>query len=99
MIVTEYSTKGKSTVNEKATGELTVYTAELGPTTNKPVEKIVFKVAIRDKDSKTLVMFSDQAFKQIAIQNILKKCKKGDAIVLMTTDSQYALPHNEILVL
>lgn len=99
MIVTEYNSKGKSIVREKATGELTVCTAELGPTTNKPVEKIVFKVAIRDKDSKTLVMFSDQAFKQIAIQNILKKCKKGDAIVLMTADNQYALPHNEILVL
>ncbi|MCF0058631.1 hypothetical protein [Dyadobacter sp. CY356] len=98
-IVTEYSTKGKSTVNEKATGQLTVCTAELGPTANKPVEKIVFRIAIRDKDSKTLVMFSDQAFKQIAIQNILKKCKKGDAIVLMTSDNQYALPHNEIIVL
>ena len=99
MIVTEYSNKGKSTVSEKSTGELTVCTAEIGPEKSKPVEKIVFKVAIRDKESKTLVMYSDNTFRQIDIQDILKKCKKGDLIVLMTTDNQYALPHNEILVL
>jgi len=99
MIVTEYSNKGKSAVSEKSTGELTVCTAEIGPEKSKPVEKIVFKVAIRDKESKTLVMYSDNTFRQIDIQDILKKCKKGDLIVLMTTDNQYALPHNEILVL
>ncbi|MBE9462451.1 hypothetical protein ACFP1I_10565 [Dyadobacter subterraneus] len=99
MIVTEYSNKGKSTVSGKSTGELTVCTAEIGPEKCKAVEKIVFKVAIRGKESKTLVMYSDETFKQINIQNILKKCKKGDSIVLMTTDDQYALPHNEILVL
>lgn len=99
MIVTEYSNKGKSTVSEKSIGQLTVCTAEISSEKSKPVEKIMFKVAIRDKKSKTLVMYSDEGFKQIDIQNILKKCKKGDLIVLMTTDNQYALPHNEILVL
>lgn len=99
MIVTEYSTKGKSAVAEKAKGELTVCTAEIGPTSTKAIEKISFRVAIRDKNSKTLVMFSDEKFETIDIQNILKKCKKGDFIVLMTIDNQYALPHNEILVL
>ena len=99
MIVTEYSNKGKSTVSEKSTGELKVCTAEIGNEKSKPVEKILFKVAIRDKKSKTLVMYSDKTFKQIEIQNILKKCKKGDLIFLMTTDNRYALPYNEILVL
>ena len=32
MIVTEYSTRGKSAVAEKAMGELTVCTAEIGKT-------------------------------------------------------------------
>lgn len=99
MIVTEYSSKGKSTISEKSTGELTVCTAEIGQKESKPLERIVFKVAIRDNKSQTLVMFSDETFRKIDIQNILRKCKKGDLIVLMTTDNQYALPHNEILVL
>lgn len=99
MVVDEYSTKGKSKIGANATGILTVCTAELGPTSAKAVEKIVFKIAIRDKDTKTLVMFSDEGFNQVNIQNVLKKCEKGDHIVLMTTDNQYALPHNEILVM
>lgn len=99
MVVDEYSTKGKSTIGTNATGTLTVCTAELSPTSAKAVDKIVFKIAIRDKDTKTLVMFSDEAFNQVNIQNVLKKCEKGDHIVLMTTDNQYALPHNEILVM
>lgn len=98
MIVTEYNINGKSAIQEKAIGELTVCTTEIGKTT-KAVEKIAFQVAIRDENSKTLVMFSGEKFKQISIQSILEKCKKGDFIVLMTTDNQYALPYNEILVL
>lgn len=99
MVVDEYSTKGKSKIGVHATGTLTVCTAELSPTSAKAVEKIVFRIAIRDKDTKTLVMFSDEAFNQVNIQHVLKKCEKGDHIVLMTTDNQYALPHNEILVM
>ncbi|WP_159473185.1 hypothetical protein [Dyadobacter sp. 3J3] len=99
MIVTEYSKKGKSTVAENTVGKLTVCTAEIGEKSTKAIEKITFRIAIRDKNSKTLVMFSDAKFKQIAIENILKRCKSGDLIVLLTTDNQYALPYNEILVL
>ena len=99
MVVDEYSTKGKSKIGTNATGILTVCTAELSPMSAKAVEKIVFKIAIRDKDTKTLLMFSDEAFNQVNIQQVLKKCEKGDHIVLMTTDNQYALPHNEILVM
>lgn len=99
MIVTEYSTKGKSAVAENATGKLTVCTAEIGTSETKAIEKVSFRVAIRDEKSKTLVMFSEEKFKQIEIQSILKKCRKGDLIVLLTTDNQYALPNNEIVVL
>ncbi len=57
MIVTEYSTKGKSVVAENATGKLTVCTAEIGINEMKAIEKVSFRVAIRDEKSKTLVMF------------------------------------------
>jgi hypothetical protein len=43
-------------------------------------------------------MFSDQTYKNILIQKVLAKCKKGDSILLITLNNQYALPHNEILV-
>ena len=99
MVVDEYSTKGKSALSSLAKGTLTVCTADISSVSTKPVEKIHFKVAIRDKQTRTLMMYSDQIFDQLNIQDVLKKCRKGDHIVLMTTDSQYALPHNEILVI
>jgi hypothetical protein len=99
MVVTEYSTKGKHVIGSNAHGILTVCTAELGPTSAKAIERIVFKIAIRDKVTKTLVMFSDETFRQISIEHVLKKCAKGDHIVLMTLDNQYALPYNEMLVM
>lgn len=98
MIVNEYTTKGKCSVATTATGELTVNTVELSPTENKAIDKLSFTVAIRDKNTKTLTMYSTQSYKQLPVQNVLSRCRKGDHIVLLTTDNQYALPHNEILV-
>ena len=99
IIVDEYTDKGKCVLSATAVGKLTVCTADLGSTESKPKEKISFKIAIRDHSTKTLVMFSDEVFSQINIEDVLRRCSKGDQIVLLTTNSQYALPHNEIQVL
>ncbi len=99
MVVNEYTTKGKCTVSGSATGVLTVNTAALTPEGGRPKDQISFRIAVRDKNTGTLVMLSGEAVKQVEIQNVLKKCSKGDHIVLMTTESRYVLPHNEILVL
>ncbi len=99
MVVDEYSAKGKCAVSVSATGMLTVNTADLTPEGGKPRDQIFFRIAIRDKSTGTLVMLAGEAVKQVEIQNVLKKCSKGDHIVLMTTESRYVLPHNEILVL
>lgn len=100
MVASAYSDNGKSELAANSMGMLTVCTAEISsPTQTRAIEKIHFKVAIRDKKTNTLTLFSALDFSEISIQNVLKKCVKGDHIVLVTTDSQYALPHNEILVL
>lgn len=99
MVVDEYTSKGKCTVAASASGVLTVNTAELSPEGSLPKSPVFFKIAIRDKETGTLVMFSEKALKQVEIRQVLARCSKGDRIVLLTTDSQYALPHNEILVL
>lgn len=98
MIVNEYTTKGKCSLATTATGKLTVNTVDLTPSDSKPVDRLPFTVAIRDKNTKTLTMYSTQPYKQLPIQNVLSRCRKGDHIVLITTNKQYALPHNEILV-
>ena len=98
MLVNEYSPQGTCTVTAGATGQLTVCTAELSPKASKAVDKIDFKIALRDQQTHTLTMYSDETFRQVAIERVLSQCKKGDRIVLLTTSNQYALPHNEILV-
>ncbi|MEQ1744472.1 MAG: hypothetical protein ABMA02_03535 [Saprospiraceae bacterium] len=99
LVVDEYAPGGKCILPDSATGELTVCTANLSPENTVPVDKIKFKVALRDKSTGTLTMFSNETYKQVDIRKVLARCKKGDHIVLVTTDTEYALPHNEILVM
>ena len=98
LVVDEYTTKGTCILPISATGKLSVCTVDLSPMETKMVDKIPFRIAIRDKATQTLLMFSKDDIKQIDVQNVLAKCKKGDHIVLLTVDNQYAMPHNEILV-
>lgn len=98
LVVDAYTPTGKCRLPLTARGELTVATADLSLESSKPVERLPFKIAIRDENTKTLTMFSGEDYRKIEVQQVLVKCKKGDSIVLLTLERQYALPHNEILV-
>ena len=98
MVVNEYTTKGKCSLPSNATGKLTVCTVNVSPTASQAVDKIPFRIAIRNKNTQTLLLLTKTDVKQIDVHNVLTKCKQGDHIVLLTLDDQYAMPHNEILV-
>lgn len=98
MVVDEYSPSGKCVLPASATGELTVCTAELSPEKSVPVDRIDFKIAIRDKNTGTLMMYSGDTYQKIEVKQVLARCKPGDHIVLITMKDEFALPHNEILV-
>lgn len=99
MIVDQYSKTGyKNEISLKAIGDLSVNTVDLSPTESKAVDRIPFKVAIKEKETQTITLFSKEDFMKVDVQKVLSQCKKGDQIVLLTLDKQYALPHNEILV-
>lgn len=99
MLVNEYSPEGRCIVDANTKGELSLHAADMsnGKVT-KASEKIPFKIAIRDRDSKTLMLFSEKSYQEINIQDVLAQCKKGDFIVLLTLEREWALPHSEILV-
>jgi hypothetical protein len=99
LIVNDYGPSGRCQLPATTTGMLTVQTVALTPTATKPVHTIGFQVAIRDKATGTLHLFSDRTYQALPVKTVLAKCKKGDHILLLTKDSRYALPHNEILVL
>ncbi|WP_259016058.1 hypothetical protein [Emticicia fluvialis] len=99
MVVDQYTKTGyKNEIAIDAKGELTVNTVSLSATESKPVNPIPFKVAIKEKETRTITLFSKEDFMKVDVQKVLSSCKKGDQIVLLTLDKQYALPHNEILV-
>jgi hypothetical protein len=98
MIVGEYSVKAKANISLSAQGELSVGTVALSEKENKLVDNFAFSVAIKDKETGTLMLFSKENYAKINIQKILSRCHKGDSIVILTLNNEYSLPHNEILV-
>ncbi|MBK7871066.1 MAG: hypothetical protein IPJ74_10445 [Saprospiraceae bacterium] len=87
MLVNEYSPEGKCIVDANTKGELSLHAADMSnDKVTKASEKITFKVAIRDRDSKTLMLFSEKSYQEINIQDVLAQCKKGDFIVLLTLE-------------
>jgi hypothetical protein len=98
IIVDEYSPTGKCRLPANATGELTVCFAELSAENSIPKGEISFMAAIRDGNTKTLMMYSDKVYRRMAVEKILAKCRKGDSIVLLIMEDGFAVPHNEILV-
>jgi hypothetical protein len=97
MIVDKYSTTGKCQISKEAIGEISAGEVSLGDKV-EITSKISFGVAIKNRNSGTILLFSSKTFKKIDVQQILSKCNKGDSILILTTDDKFALPHNEILV-
>ena len=99
MIVDEYTTTGKCVVSSSATGKLSLHPVTLAQDKPPvPGKNIRFKVAIRSSESKTLMLLSEKTYEEVDVQTILKECKKGDHIVLITLEREWAVPHSEILV-
>ncbi len=98
MLVDDYSAKGKCTISSDAKGTLHIYSVNFSLTNPTPYDQVAFKVAIRNDQTNTMWMFSDETYQQLPLEKILQKCQMGDSIILLTIDSQYSLPHHEIFV-
>ncbi len=98
MMVDDYSPKGRCEVNAISKGALQVFSITFSLTNPSPYDQVAFKVAIRNQQTNTLWMFSEETYQQIPLEKILEKCQPGDSILLLTVDSQYSLPHHEIFV-
>lgn len=98
MIVEKYEPQAKAHISKNAKGELTVCTANISEKETKAVHKILFSIAIKDRKTGTIMLASKKPILKCNLSTILAKCKKGDSIILLTENSEYALPHNEILV-
>lgn len=98
MLVDDYSPTGLCRLSSQARGKLSVHTVDLGPGLARAVGRLKFRVALRDGQTKTLLSVSDKTYREIDLAGLLKKCRPGDSIVILTIDERYALLHNEILI-
>lgn len=98
MLVEEYSDTAKCKISIDAKGEMVAATVELHKDNSRLVEKFSFSVAVKDKDTGTMMLLTKEPIKKIEVEKVLAKCRKGDKIVVLTTENEFALPHNEILV-
>ena len=100
VLVENYSPNATCNVSKAAKGWLTAGTITLGENSMKPNAdgKFEFGVAIKDMETGTLHLFSFEKYKKVKIEEVLRQCKAGDSIVILTANSKFALPHNEIKV-
>ena len=99
MLVNEYSPKGSCSIIKGNKGVITLASVELNENGGRAIKNLPFKIAIKDHKTNTIVMYSDKKYTEIMIEDVLTRCRKGDKILIMTLDSTYALPHNEIEVM
>ncbi|MBK8554243.1 MAG: hypothetical protein IPL65_00035 [Lewinellaceae bacterium] len=99
MLVNEYAPNGKCTLSSESMGMLRVYAVELsGPTEAIPGKSVKFMVAIQDRETGTFTMFAQRSYHAVDAATVLKQCKPGDQIVIITLDREWSLPHGTILV-
>lgn len=99
MLVNQYTTEGKCTITTTTTGKLSMHPVELFEDGRAiPKGDIRFKVAIRGLPGGTLMLWSEKTYKEIELSKILPACKKGESIVLLTLEREWAVPHHEILI-
>lgn len=98
LVVDDYSPKGRCVLSQDTKGFLNVAEAIYEDSKWHQTTPIEFMVAIRDKNTQTLMMYSTEVYQKIELQKVMIQCQKGDHIVLLTLKNKYSLPHNEILV-
>lgn len=97
-----YDRNAKSSIDIDANGVISVH--ETNDISDKSdynrKDFIEFKVAIFKKSFDSIISFSGESYTSINAQKVLKKCEKGDQIVVILLNAEkFALPHHRIDVL
>lgn len=96
MLVDEFSPSGKCTLEKEMKGNLSVATVHLSDEGARPLNNVKFQIAIYNKRTNTMRMFSQESYKSVAIESVLKGLEIEDEIVIMTVNKEYSLSHHRI---
>lgn len=96
MLVNEYSPKGSCRLEQGMRGKLTVSAVILTDPAVTPTIPLTFRVAIQDEETGTIWLATPASVQSIEIEDLLKQCKKGDKLIVITEQKAYSLPHHTI---
>ena len=93
------SSKHSFTMGPGIPGNLSI--SNMSKTCSKGTEynAIGFKLAVKDKKTNTIWMYTEETIYEIDLQELIEQCDFGDSIIFMTIDKKYKLPINEIVVM
>ncbi len=83
--------------NEK--GTLSISTVNLTEIAATPKNAIKFHVAIKNRKTNTLFLLTKEAVLEIELEEVIRQCKMGDAIILLTENKRYSLTHHEVEII
>ena len=98
MLVDKYAPSGKCKITKEVKGKFTLAAVELTDSSATPIQQIPFRVAIKNKATNTLWMYTQKSVQEILLEDLLMECQPGDKLLFLTEDKSYALPHNEVEV-
>ena len=84
--------------NKKRTGTLSVssMTKSCGDALNA-VAPIGFRVAIKNRRTNSLWMYSDDVLFELDLQEVFQQCEAGDQLIFMTVDRKYRLGRHVVV--
>lgn len=97
-MVKDYQKGEVISVSRKSTGPITAReTGDVSLRSFIQNKHLKYKIAIR-RAYDTIEMFSDQTYTTYPIEDIIRDCQPGEAIVIILTGNagKYALPHHTI---
>ena len=99
MLVDRYSPSGKCKLEVGKGGSLSVSTVAFTEKSATPQKALKFHLAIKNQKTNTLFLLTIEPVSEIKLDDVLKQCKEGDSLVVLTVDKRYSLTHHEIEII
>lgn len=96
MLAKEDRPDGLLIIEPGTTGKLSVAMIDKSNNQVIPGANIGFRVAIKNYQTHSLWMYSEDTLFEVDLEEILNECKPGDTLIFMTVDRKYRLPRYEI---
>lgn len=99
LMTEDYSPRSKATLKLTDSGKLTVNEVTIESADDiKAGKAIPFRIAIKDKRTQTIFLFSQKTHTSVDVEKILARCHSGDQLLILSTDDAYSVLPSEILI-